>query len=159
MSTRKRKTRTTSVEVYKELVKKGVLPTMRREIYAWLYTNGPATRNEIALAVHMIPNNCSTRLKEMIGLGIVAERGEDKCQITGRNVILYDVTANMPRKDNGTSRPRAHIHTPRNCGECPLVVEEEGDDVCWMNLTVRACYDHRPVSCELNKRDFVIRGR
>jgi len=155
----RRRTRTTSSEVYKELVQKKVLPTMRREIYAWLYENGPATRNEIALAIHMIPNNCSTRLKEMIGLGVVAECGEDKCRVTGKNVLLYDVTANMPSKSGDTSKPRPHVHVPRNCGDCPLVVEEEGDEVCWMKLNVRANYDHRPVGCELNKRDFIVRGK
>jgi predicted transcriptional regulator len=155
----RRRTRTTSAEVYKELVQKKVLPTMRREIYEWLYNHGPATRNEIAMSIHMIPNNCSTRLKEMIGLGVVLECGEAKCNVTGKQVLLYDVTANMPRRSNGTSKPRPHIHIPKNCGDCPLVVEEEGDEVCWMKLTVRANYDHRPVDCELEKRDFVIRGK
>jgi hypothetical protein len=95
----------------------------------------------------------------MIGLGIVLEVGEDKCRVTGKNVILYDVTASMPGKSNGVSRPKPHVHIPRNCGDCPLVVEEEGDEVCWMKLTTRANYDHRPVDCELNKRDFIVRGK
>jgi DNA-binding Lrp family transcriptional regulator len=156
---RERITRKTSRDCFRELVVLGLLPEMRRKVYRWLYNNGPATRNEVAQGIDMVPNDTSTRLKELRNLGVVREVGEDKCRVTSRNVILYDVTDRMPTGSAyKNSKPKPHIHAPKNCGECPLVVEQEGRDKCWMDLSLSANYDKRPKGCQLDMRDFIIRG-
>ena len=136
---RERIVRRTSVECYKELVKNGVLPLMRRRVYRWLYTYGPLTRNEVARGIEMVPNDCSTRLRELREFGLVREVGEDRCRVTGKNVTLYDVTDSMPtppRLENGKGRPE--VFEVRSCAEC-LPLEEDGQDCdgkCWMDTKV-----------------------
>ena len=159
---RERIVRRTSYECFKELVRNQVLPTMRREIYEWLFEHGPATRNEIAREIHMIPNNCSTRLKEMFDMGIVCEVGEDKCKVTGRQVILYDVTDSMPhsRGANG-KRSKPEYFFVASCDDC-LPLQDDADEepnMCWMDPKVSQAKEGcQPDNCPLIERDFVVRA-
>lgn len=154
------RTRETSREAYKELIESGALDGMRGEVWAWLYLHGPATRNEVARGIHKVPNDTSTRLKELVDMGNVREVGEDRCRVTGKNVILYDVTNQRHVGQRPANhKPKPEIIKPKCCADCPLVVEEEGQEVCWMDLTLPVDYEHRPARCRLQIRDVIIRGR
>ena len=157
-------TRETSLEAFKQLIDSGVLGAMRGVVWAWLFRHGPATRNEVAHGINMVPNDCSTRLKELVDMGNAREVGEDRCRITGRNVILYDVTkqtwAGMLPKRRGKGKPI--IQGVTCCEECPLVAldEDSGAEVCGLNtkLLVGAYTAYRPMICKLNERDVLLRG-
>lgn len=157
---RTRIVRRTSFECYKELVRNKVLSTMRRDVYQWLYDNGPATRNEIAHAIHMIPNNCSTRLKEMADRGIVREVGEDKCKITGKNVLLYDVTDAMPSNNVNGKKEKPEFYYVPSCDDClPLQdAEDDAEGGCWMDPKVEMAGEGQPKDCPLLKKDFIVRA-
>ena len=89
--------RQTSINTYHAIVDEGLLPKARLKIYKWVYHHGPATRNEVARGIGGVPNDTSTRLKEMIAQGVVYEVRERTCSITGREVIEYDLTDELPR--------------------------------------------------------------
>lgn len=151
--------RTTSKLCFQKLVEEGVLPPTRRAIYEWLYEFGPATRNEISRGVEMIPNNVSTRLREMIIQGITKEVGTSKCNVTGMHVTLYDVTDCMP-SGQIRKRKKPECHYVESCREC-LPLQDESDDregFCWMDLEVRMVEEGRPKDCPLLRRDFVVRA-
>jgi hypothetical protein len=156
--------RQTSVEVYKELIESGALSGMRGEVWAWLYRHGPATRNEVANGVHKVPNDTSTRLKELVDMGNVREVGEDRCRVTGNNVILYDVTrqkwvGEKPKKSGGKRKPI--IQSITSCSECPLVsLNEDEDEVCGLDpeQSTAEFTTGRPRGCELGERDVLLRG-
>jgi hypothetical protein len=90
--------RRTSYEAYRALEASGVLTTLRGKVYAWLYSNGPATQNEINQ--YGFPgtktDSIKPRLAELRRMGLVHEVGTRECAITGRNVIVWDVTGNTP---------------------------------------------------------------
>lgn len=155
--------RSTSIAAYKALVESGALPRMRRRVWQWLFYNGPATRNEVARGIKGVPNDVSTRLRELASTGNVCIVGEDTCCVSGRNVILYDVTAATvvgPCNGHNKRRPDPVVFRPERCGECPLVVISENDtEVCFLDQTMEVDLRELPESCRLNERDFVIRGR
>jgi hypothetical protein len=155
---RSRIVRETSRRTYRALIESGALDGMRGDVWAWLFRHGPATRNEVAIGIDGVPNDTSTRLKELVDMGNAREVGEDNCHVTGRNVILYDVTKQSHVGERPKSRPRPFILKPKNCGECPLVVDNDGEEACWMDLAVKPNYDRRPIGCDLDRRDFIIRG-
>ena len=159
---RERIVRRTSAACYAELVKNGALPLMRRRVYRWLYENGPATRNEIANGIEMVPNDCSTRLKELCEREVVREVGEDRCRLTGKNVNLYDVTDSMPRSPRMTGvRTQPEVFLVGSCAEC-LPLEEDAEDAagkCWMDMSVSLAEVGRPLGCPLLHRDFIVRAK
>ena len=93
--------RDTSIEAYRKIKGDGLLSQRRLEIYIWLYWNGPATGNEIFRGIRgsstINQANIPARLNEMREMEVVEERGTDKCSVTGMNVIVWDVTSNLPK--------------------------------------------------------------
>lgn len=88
--------RRTSIAVYHRIEEEGLLSKARWRVYAYLYECGPCTAGEIAEGIDYIRNNTCARLKELIDRGVVEEIGERPCRTTGNNVILYDVTDQLP---------------------------------------------------------------
>lgn len=160
---RSRIVRQTSVEAYKELIESGALTGMRGDVWVWLYRHGPATRNEVANGIRKVPNDTSTRLKELVDMGNAMEVGEDRCRITGNNVILYDVTrqryVGQRPKSRGKKKPM--IQAVTCCEECPLVALDDDEvEVCGLNMSMSVGHgDNRPLGCKLNERDVLLRGK
>lgn len=55
------------------------------------------TANEVFEQLNLKTNQ-SGRFTEMLEMGVIQEVGERVCSITGRNVILWDVTDQLPKK-------------------------------------------------------------
>ena len=70
--------RQTSIDCYNKIKANGLLSKSRLQVYEALY---------------------KTELREQ---GVIYEKGEKKCNITGRNVIEWDLTDNLPIKLNVT---------------------------------------------------------
>jgi len=98
-----RRIRQTSIDVYREMEASGLLSEKRWEVYKILYAAGPMTSNEIFqhALLHGNPNyrhNTNARMTELRDCGVAMEIGTTVCKVTGRTVILWDVTDQLPRK-------------------------------------------------------------
>jgi hypothetical protein len=133
---------------------------MLGKVWEWLYEQGPATRSETARGIGAIPNNISSRLKELLDMGNVLEVGKDKCRVTGKKVTLYDVTSQryVGQKPPKKKKKEIIFIRPKSCADCPLVMEKGGKEVCMMDLTLPVDYDHCPAQCGLCIKDVIISG-
>jgi hypothetical protein len=87
--------RETSKDAYRDLVDRGVLPHRRREVYRWIYLEGPCTA---AMLEHGLGGSSAhKRLSELRDLGYIKEVDKAKCPRTGQRVIWWDVTAKRPK--------------------------------------------------------------
>ena len=92
------KTRQTSIDCYNKIKQEGLLAKRRFETFDAIFKAAPCTRQE-ALE-HTNPVNAlslsAARFTELRRLGVIYEKGEKKCNITGRNVIEWDLTDRLP---------------------------------------------------------------
>ena len=91
--------RRTSISTYKAIQATGVLSFKRMMVYDYLYRNGPLTGGQLQKALGGgVSESIRNRFTELVKMGVVYEVKETKCPITGRNVMLFDVTENMPKE-------------------------------------------------------------
>lgn len=94
--------RDTSVVAFCEVMESGHVSRRRREVYESLYENGPCTAQELfrcmARKRASANSNVVTRLGELREQGLVEELGSKVCDVTGKSVILWDVTSKLPKK-------------------------------------------------------------
>lgn len=96
-------TRQTSVSAYNDIIDSGWVKAQHKAIYQYMYTFGPRTSGECFYEMNAgNPTKALTqsraRFTELRGMGMLREVGKRKCAITGRVVILWDVTDNKPKK-------------------------------------------------------------
>lgn len=91
--------RRTSLSTYKAIQATGVLSFKRMMVYDYLYRNGPLTGGQVQKELGSgVSESIRNRITELVKMGVVYEVRETKCPITGRNVMLFDVTENMPKE-------------------------------------------------------------
>jgi transposase-like protein len=92
-------TRRTSRAVYKQIIEEGLLRKSKLEAYKHLYHYGPCTSGEIAKALGRNRNNVA-RTMSLLRDGESVGEADDMvpCPVTGRPVILWDVTGSLPKK-------------------------------------------------------------
>ena len=93
--------RLTSIRVYREIERNGLLSRRRWEVYKILFEHGPLTAIEVISrsgSLGGIRNGMGSRLSELRSVGAVYEVGTRRCSVTGHNVILWDVTDRLPLK-------------------------------------------------------------
>lgn len=97
--------RSTSIEAYNYIKENGLLSKRRLEIYEILFTKGPLTAGEIGrampnyrAAVSTADRNIHARLAELRDMLAIQELGTKICEVTGMEVILWDVTDRIPVK-------------------------------------------------------------
>jgi hypothetical protein len=94
-------TRKTSRDVYHQIKAEGLLSKMRMEVLAAIYLVAPCTSAE-AFAVMIKGRNplsqSRARFTELREWGVIKEIGVRKCKITGRKVIEWDLTGDLPVK-------------------------------------------------------------
>jgi hypothetical protein len=106
--------RQTSVAVYNQIKSDGTLSRMRLLTYDLLFKHGPCTAAELFAFAKREHGNTSLRdcfqkrLGELRDMGAAMELGTRPCNITGRNVIIWDVTSNLP-----TGLPKTKTKTQR----------------------------------------------
>lgn len=101
--------RDTSIEAFKEILESGELGEMQRIVYEHLYMHGPCTASELFHFMSQAKrnpthSNITTRLGELRDSGAVKECGKRECQVTGRKVLTWDVTMDMPVKTRKLSK-------------------------------------------------------
>jgi len=121
--------RQTSIEAYNFIKENGSLGVKRWEVYDVLFKHGPLSASEIYnilkkqnehkfVSKISLPNwNTRARLTELREMGVAIERGIKVCSVSGRNVILWDVTKNLPKKldkDKSKKPTRKHLEKCRD---------------------------------------------
>jgi hypothetical protein len=91
-------TRKTSIECFNKIKQEGLLSKRRLEVYEALYTSAPCTSSEAIRNAKTTFGvfGVSSRFTELRDLGVIYEKGEKQCSITGRNVIEWDLTDKLP---------------------------------------------------------------
>ena len=106
------KTRQTSIECYNKIKEQGLLSNMRFKVYEAILKKAPCTSGEAFATMTTKENQISqsrARFTELRELGVIYEKGEKKCSITGRNVIEWDLTESLPvnvKNPNKTKKQR-----------------------------------------------------
>lgn len=92
-------TRKTSIDAFVQIQREGLLSKRRFEVYFVLYHYGPLTQNETSkLVMDASQRSITPRFAELERSGVIEVVGKKLCNITGRRVTLWDVTASIPRK-------------------------------------------------------------
>ena len=89
------KIRQTSIDCYNEIKEEGLLSKRRLQVYESIYNSAPCTASEVFKEKNLKTNQ-SGRFTELRDLGVIYEKGERICSITGRNVIEWDLTDRLP---------------------------------------------------------------
>ena len=93
------KIRQTSIDCYTQIKQEGLLSKKRLEVYRAILKKAPCSSGEAFATMTTKENQISqsrARFTELRDLGVIYEKGEKKCSITGRNVIEWDLTDRLP---------------------------------------------------------------
>jgi hypothetical protein len=88
--------RQTSIDCYNQIKAEGLLSKRRLEVYEAIFKNAPCTSNEALKDIYSGSHGVGSRTTELRDLGVIYEKGIKKCSVTGRNVIEWDLTDNLP---------------------------------------------------------------
>ena len=101
-------TRKTSIECFSKIKQEGLLGKRRLQVYESIFNYAPCTASEVFNDKNLKTNQ-SGRFTELRDLGVIYEKGERLCRITGRNVIEWDLTDRLPinfKNKNKTKKQR-----------------------------------------------------
>lgn len=90
-------TRQTSIDCYNQIKAEGLLSKRRLEVYEAILRNAPCTTNEALKYVQSGSYGVGSRTTELRDLGVIYEKQVRPCRVTGRNVIEWDLTDNLPK--------------------------------------------------------------
>ena len=92
--------RQTSIDCFNQIRNEGLLSKRRLQAYEALLKIAPCTATELQKSMDY--NNggrdCMKRISELRDSGVIYEKRERKCTVTGRNVIEWDLTDRLPIK-------------------------------------------------------------
>jgi len=94
-------TRRTSIDVYHQIEAEGLLSKRRWEVYKHLFRHGPLTQREVTDQIShkfAAERSYTPRFAELEKMGVITSVGERACSITGRQVLIWDVTDCLPTK-------------------------------------------------------------
>ena len=100
--------RQTSIDCYNKIKQEGLLSKRRLQVYESIYNSAPCTASEVFKEKNLKTNQ-SGRFTELRDLGVIYEKGERTCSITGKNVIEWDLTDRLPvniKNPNKTKKQR-----------------------------------------------------
>lgn len=118
--------RETSLKAYRAILNSGLLSKMRMVVYKWLYHHGPATAGVVES--EMGSKDAHKRLSELRDRGVVKELGATNCPISGKEVILWDVTSKLPRKLKKHRVVKYTIQVEYKVGEDPWGIKDAIED-------------------------------
>ena len=101
-------TRQTSIDCFNQIKQEGLLSKRRLQVYESIYNYAPCTASEVFKEKNLKTNQ-SGRFTELRDLGVIYEKGERACSITGKNVIEWDLTDRLPidiKKSNKTKKQK-----------------------------------------------------
>ena len=101
--------RQTSIDCYNQIKEQGLLSNMRFKVYEAILKKAPCTSGEAFATMTTKENQISqsrARFTELRELGVIYEKGEKQCSITGRNVIEWDLTDRLPVNIKNTNKTK-----------------------------------------------------
>jgi hypothetical protein len=101
------KTRQTSIDCYNKIKQEGLLSKRRLQVYESIFNYAPCTASEVFNEKNLKTNQ-SGRFTELRDLGVIYEKGERLCSVTGRNVIEWDLTDRLPIKIKKSNKTKKH---------------------------------------------------
>ncbi len=101
-------TRQTSIDCFNKIKQEGLLSKRRLEVYEAILKNAPCTTNEALKDLYSGSHGVGSRTTELRDVGVIYEKGEKKCSITGRNVIEWDLTDRLPVNLKKTNKTKKH---------------------------------------------------
>ena len=97
--------RQTSIDCYNQIKEKGLLSKMRLNMLEAILNNAPCTASE-AFKTLGCKTNQSGRITELKELGVIYEVKTRICNVTGRNVIEWDLTDRLPVKVKSSNKTK-----------------------------------------------------
>lgn len=98
--------RETSIAVYHQIQEEGLLSDRRNQVFKCLWEHGPMTQNETYVKLN-VPNlqqsSIMPRFAELKDLGVITDIGKRICTVTGRMVLEWNVTGELPVKKTRAS--------------------------------------------------------
>ena len=90
--------RQTSIDCYNKIKANGLLSKRRLQTLEVLIKIAPCTATELQNSMDYNDGgrDCMKRVSELRDLGVIYEKTERNCSITGRNVIEWDLTDKIP---------------------------------------------------------------
>ena len=103
--------RQTSIDCFNQIKQEGLLSKRRLEVYEALLSSAPCTSSEAIRNAKTTFGvfGVSSRFTELRDLGVIYEKGEKQCSITGRTSIEWDLTDKLPvdfKSSNKTKKQR-----------------------------------------------------
>ena len=93
--------RQTSIDCYNIIKYNSLLSKRRLEVYEALIKLAPCTATELQKSMDFDNGgrDCMKRISELRDLGVIYEKRERNCSITGKMVIEWDLTDKLPLKE------------------------------------------------------------
>jgi FtsZ-binding cell division protein ZapB len=143
--------RQTSANAYNYLKSSGGLGELQWQTYDVLFRLGGLSASEIFVTikkemlaagvaesvVNELRDTYHQRLSELKGMGLVYEVQERECTVTHREVIEWDVTANLPNKPEGAVKKvstQKQLQTELAITEARLRTEKESNDSLYKQI-------------------------
>ena len=125
--------RQTSIDCYNEIKNNGLLSKRRLEVYEAIFKNAPCTTNEALKDIYSGSHGVGSRTTELRELGVIYEKQTRKCNVTGRVVIEWDLTDNLPKD----IKPKANAKQQRKDKAIDALRElykNQSDSEVWQNV-------------------------
>jgi hypothetical protein len=105
--------RETSIATYHQIQEEGLLSERRNQVFKCLWEHGPMTQNETYVKLN-VPNlqqsSIMPRFAELKDLGVIDDIGKRICTVTGRMVLEWEVTGELPiKKDKKTFKQQKEL--------------------------------------------------
>lgn len=108
--------RQTSIDVYNQIKSEGLLAKLEWHVYQTLFNHGPLTQGETWKEYsdpEYMRHSIGPTFARLAKNGCIKEVGRRNCRLTNRNVLLWDVTNNLP-----SEMEKSKVDIRWLCNEC-----------------------------------------
>jgi hypothetical protein len=102
--------RQTSIDCYNQIKNSGLLSKRRFETYEAMVKIAPCTASEVQKSINYFDGgrDCMKRISELNKLGVIYDKGTRTCNVTGRNVVEWDLTDRLPVNVKSSINTKKH---------------------------------------------------
>ena len=102
--------RQTSIDCYNQIKNSGLLSKRRFETYEAMVKIAPCTASEVQKSINYFNGgrDCMKRISELNKLGVIYDKGTRTCNVTGRNVVEWDLTDRLPVNVKSSINTKKH---------------------------------------------------
>jgi hypothetical protein len=102
--------RQTSIDCYNAIKADGLLSKRRFETYEAMVKIAPCTASEVQKSINYFNGgrDCMKRISELNKLGVIYDKGTRACNVTGRNVVEWDLTDRLPVNTKSSTNTKKH---------------------------------------------------